>query len=104
MDDDNVDGILLFMMFASANVDALKGISDLLGKWAQRKPLVSCILSPPGIWGKQIKALEQSGSLINYPTPERAAGYLYGNSEESPGQSRCRWGVLHQHCSETTRL
>jgi len=76
MDDDNVDGILLFMMFASANVDALRGISDLLKEWAQRKPLISCILSPPGIWDEQIKALEQSGSLINYPTPERAANAM----------------------------
>ncbi|HDZ90946.1 MAG: CoA-binding protein [Deltaproteobacteria bacterium] len=76
MDDDNVDGILLFMMFASANADAVKGISDLLEKWQQRKPLVSCILSPPGIWDEQIKGLEQSGSLINYPTPERAANAM----------------------------
>jgi acyl-CoA synthetase (NDP forming) len=73
MDDDNVGGILFLMMFASANVDALKGISGLLEKWAQQKPVISCILSPPGIWDEQIRALEESGSLINYPTPERAA-------------------------------
>ena len=72
MDDDNVGGILFLMMFASANVDALKGISGLLEKWAQKKPVISCILSPPGIWDEQIRALEESGSLINYPTPERA--------------------------------
>jgi acyl-CoA synthetase (NDP forming) len=72
MDDDNVGGILFLMMFASANVDALKGISGLLEKWGQQKPVISCILSPPGIWDKQIRALEESGSLINYPTPERA--------------------------------
>ncbi|MBW2616702.1 MAG: hypothetical protein JRD02_11075, partial [Deltaproteobacteria bacterium] len=76
MDDDNVDGILLLMMFASANVDAVRGISDLLEEWAQQKPLISCILSPPGIWDEQIKALEQSGALINYPTPERAANAM----------------------------
>ena len=72
MDDDNVGGILFLMMFASANVDALKGISGLLDKWGQQKPVISCILSPPGIWDEQIRALEESGSLINYPTPERA--------------------------------
>ena len=76
MDDENVDGILLFMMFASANADAVKGISDLLEKWAQQKPLISCILSPPGIWDGEIKALEESGSLLNYPTPERAANAM----------------------------
>jgi acyl-CoA synthetase (NDP forming) len=72
MDDDNVGGILFLMMFASANVDALKGISGLLERWGQQKPVISCILSPPGIWDKQIRALEESGALINYPTPERA--------------------------------
>ena len=72
MDDDNVGGILFLMMFASANVDALRGISGLLEKWGQQKPVISCILSPPGIWDEQIRALEESGSLINYPTPERA--------------------------------
>lgn len=73
MDDDNVNGILILMMFASANVDAVKGISDLLVKWAQGKPVISCIQSPPGIWDEQIRALEESGALVNYPTPERAA-------------------------------
>ncbi|UCF84925.1 MAG: hypothetical protein JSV50_04650, partial [Desulfobacteraceae bacterium] len=73
MDDDKVSGILLLMMFASANVDAVRGISDLLKKWAQKKPVISCILAPPGIWDKQIGTLEESGALANYPTPERAA-------------------------------
>jgi acyl-CoA synthetase (NDP forming) len=73
MDDDNVNGILILMMFASANVDAVKGISDLLIKWAQKKPVISCIESPPGIWDEQIRALEESGALVNFPTPERAA-------------------------------
>jgi acyl-CoA synthetase (NDP forming) len=72
MDDDNVGGTLFLMMFASANVDALSGISGLLEKWGQQKPVISCILSPPGIWDEQIRALEESGSLVNYPTPERA--------------------------------
>ena len=76
MHDDNVDGILIFMMFASANVDAVKGIGELLEKWAWQKPLISCILSPPGIWDKQINALVESGSLLNYPTPERAANAM----------------------------
>ena len=76
MYDDNVDGIILLMMFASANVDAVRGISNLLKEWAQKKPLITCILSPPGIWDEQIKALEESGSLANYPTPERAAKAL----------------------------
>ncbi len=73
MDDDNVNGILILMMFASANVDAVKGITKLLIKWTQKKPVISCIESPPGIWDEQIRVLEESGALVNYPTPERAA-------------------------------
>ena len=73
MNDDSVSCILIFMMFASANVDAVKGIAGLLNTWAQQKPVISCILAPPGVWDRQIKALEESGALVNYPTPERAA-------------------------------
>ncbi|MCF8142964.1 MAG: CoA-binding protein [Deltaproteobacteria bacterium] len=73
MDDDNVDGILLLMMFASANKDAVSGITPLLKEWKQEKPLISCIVSPPGIWDEAIADLETSGALLNFPTPERAA-------------------------------
>jgi acyl-CoA synthetase (NDP forming) len=73
LEDDNVDGILLFMMFASANVDAVERMTDLLKGWAQQKPVISCIISPPGIWDNQVKDLEHAGALVNYPTPERAA-------------------------------
>ena len=76
MDDENVHGILFLMMFASANVDALAGISGLLAQWAQKKPVVSCILSPPGIWDDQIEELENQGALVNYATPERAANVM----------------------------
>jgi acyl-CoA synthetase (NDP forming) len=61
------------MMFASANADALKGLNDLLMDWGQRKPVIGCILSPPGIWDDEIRVLEESGAMVNYPTPERAA-------------------------------
>jgi len=73
MDDENVDGILLLMMFASANRDAVAGIADLLKGWEQRKPMISCIVSPPGIWDEAVSDLEASGALVNLPTPERAA-------------------------------
>jgi acyl-CoA synthetase (NDP forming) len=73
MEDEKVDGILLLMMFASANRDAVAGISGLLKDWGQQKPLISCIVSPPGIWDEAISDLETSGALVNFPTPERAA-------------------------------
>jgi len=73
MEDDNVNGILLLMVFASANRGAIAGFSRLLLEWKQRKPVVSCLLAPPGIWDEEIRLLETGGALANFPTPERAA-------------------------------
>lgn len=71
--DDNVEGILLFMMFASANVDSIKGLSCLMEKDGPQKPLITCFSAPPGIWDEQIGKYEEAGILVNFPTPERAA-------------------------------
>ena len=76
MNDEEVDNLLLLMMFASANKDAVAGISDLLLGWKQRKPVVACLISPPGIWDEQVIALEKGKALVNLPTPERAARVL----------------------------
>ena len=73
MRDENVAGILLFMMFASANVDSIKGLSFLLKDRGQKKPLITCLSAPPGIWDEQVKQLEEAAVLVNFPTPERAA-------------------------------
>jgi len=71
--DKNVSGILLLIMFASANQDLLKRLGNFLMKWKQQKPIISCICAPPGIWDEQIKTLEGAGVLVNYATPESAA-------------------------------
>ena len=73
MDDEHVNGILLLIMFASANIDVLKGISNFIMDWRQKKPFITCISAPPGIWDDEIRCLEESGAMVNYPTPERAA-------------------------------
>jgi len=73
MRDENVAGILLFMMFASANVDSIKGLSFLLKDRGQKKPLITCLSAPPGIWDEQVKQLEEAAVLVNFPTPEKAA-------------------------------
>jgi len=78
LNDENVDAILLYMMFASANADAIERMTGLLQQWNQQKPIISCLLSPPGIWDDQVRDLEQKGALVNYPTPERAALALAG--------------------------
>jgi acyl-CoA synthetase (NDP forming) len=71
--DEGIHGLLLMIMYASANVDVLRGIGELLVGYGQRKPVVSCILSPPGIWDDEIRHLEDAGALVNFTTPEAAA-------------------------------
>ena len=73
MTDDHVDGLLILMMYASANRGAPAGISPLLLEWKQKKPLVSCLVSPPGIWDEEIRVMESGKAIMNCPTPERAA-------------------------------
>ena len=82
--DNNVDGVLLFMMFASANVDSVKGLSFLLNEDRPRKPLITCLSAPPGIWDEHIQRYEDAGVLVNFPTPERAAeAMVYLNRHRS---------------------
>lgn len=76
LEDDQIDAVLLLMMFASANRSAITGMTPLLREWAQRKPVVSCLLAPPGIWDEEAQGLERAGTLVNFPTPERAARAL----------------------------
>jgi acyl-CoA synthetase (NDP forming) len=73
LEDECVDGLILLMMFASANKEAVSGISPLLKAWGQKKPVVTCLLAPPGIWDRQIRELEEEGAAVNYTNPERAA-------------------------------
>lgn len=76
LEDKHVDAVLLLTMFASANREAVSGISRLFRDWSQGKPLITCLLSPPGIWDEEVLALEDAGVLVNLPTPERSAGAL----------------------------
>ncbi len=71
--DENVDGIVLITLFASANREVLGGLGDHLLEWKQKKPVIASLISPPGIWDEQIDFLEEAGALTNFPTPERAA-------------------------------
>jgi acyl-CoA synthetase (NDP forming) len=71
--DENIAGVLLFMMFASANIDSIKSLSFLLKDGVRKEPLITCLSAPPGIWDEQIKQFEEAKVLVNLPTPERAA-------------------------------
>jgi len=73
MEDENVDGIILLMMFASANREVVPNLSDLFIEWNQKKPVITCLISPPGIWDEHVINLEKAGAIINLSSPERAA-------------------------------
>ncbi len=73
MNDSNVNAILLLIMFASANANLIRELSQFLIEFKQSKPIISCILAPPGVWDDDIRHLEESVVLVNYPTPEQAA-------------------------------
>lgn len=76
INDSNVDAILLLIIFASANANLLKELSEFLTEFKQNKSIISCILAPPGVWDDDIRHLEESCVLVNYPTPEQAARAL----------------------------
>jgi acyl-CoA synthetase (NDP forming) len=83
LEDEGIDAVLLLMMFASANRSAISGMAPLLRAWSQQKPVVSCLVAPPGVWDEEVSTLEGEGALVNFPTPERAAralAALYGAS------------------------
>jgi acyl-CoA synthetase (NDP forming) len=75
LEDKSINGIILCIMFASANRSAVGILTDLLLERKTEKPILCCFSAPAGIWDDEIKRLEKSG-IPNYPTPERAAKAL----------------------------
>jgi len=76
MRDENIDAVILLIMYASANIKAVEGITDMLVEWKQKKPIITCISAPPGIWDKEVRFLEENFAITNYASPERAAKAL----------------------------
>ena len=73
--DPGVDGVVLCIAYASANIGAVESLSGVLEEWAPKKPIVCCLSAPGEIWREGIRALEEA-AVPNYPSPERAAGAL----------------------------
>jgi acetyl-CoA synthetase (ADP-forming) len=73
--DDSVDGVVLCIAYASANIGAVESLASVLQRWAGKKPIVSCLSAPGEIWRDGIRSLEEAG-VPNYATPERAAAAL----------------------------
>jgi acetyl-CoA synthetase (ADP-forming) len=75
--DENIDGVLLYAAYASANRPLLREITSLLKSPAYGKPVISCFPSPTGVWVEEKQELLRSG-VVTYPTPERAAKAMVG--------------------------
>jgi len=73
--DENIDGVLLYSAYASANRSLLNEITSLLKSDTHGKPIISCCPSPNGVWVEEKQEFVRSG-LVHYPTPERAAKVL----------------------------
>jgi acyl-CoA synthetase (NDP forming) len=73
--DENVDGAVLCIAYASANAAAVEGLAEVLESWGRKKPVVCCLSAPGEIWEEGIGSLEEAG-VPNYATPERAARAL----------------------------
>jgi acetyl-CoA synthetase (ADP-forming) len=73
--DPNVDGVVLCIAYASANIGAVESLSGVLKGWTGTKPIACCLSAPGELWEEGIRSLEEAG-VPNYPTPERAATAL----------------------------
>jgi acyl-CoA synthetase (NDP forming) len=71
--DEGIHGVLLLIMFASANAEAVEGLRVVLERVRPSKPVITCISAPPGIWDGQVRHMEEENLIANFPTPERAA-------------------------------
>jgi acyl-CoA synthetase (NDP forming) len=70
--EENIDGVLLYSAYASANRSLLKEITSLLKSDMHGKPIISCFPSPTGVWVEEKQEFVRSG-IAFFPTPERAA-------------------------------
>jgi len=73
--DPNVDGVVLCIAYASANIGAVESLSPVLKDWGRTKPITCCLSAPGELWEEGIRSLEEAG-VPNYPAPERAAAAL----------------------------
>jgi acyl-CoA synthetase (NDP forming) len=75
LSDENIDAMIFCIVYASANIHLTKELTELLGRESKKKPILTCISAPEGIWDDDILALQNVG-VVNFSTPERAAKAL----------------------------
>ncbi len=76
IEDQEVDCVVFLIMYASANLKALKRLISYFKKHRPSKPILTSIISPERIWDKEIDELESLKAIANYPSPERAVRAL----------------------------
>jgi acyl-CoA synthetase (NDP forming) len=59
--DENIDGVLLYSAYASANKSLLNEITSLLKSATHGKPIISCFPSPTGVWVEEKQEFVRSG-------------------------------------------
>jgi acyl-CoA synthetase (NDP forming) len=65
--DENIDVVLLYSAYASANSSLLNEITSLLKSDMHGKSIISCFPSPVGIWVEEKLEFVRSGVVL-YPT------------------------------------
>lgn len=78
LEDEVISSVLLFFVFTAANESNFhEGFFQSFKQGEVHKPIISSLLATPGgKWDAEIKSAEESGVLVNYHTPERAARAL----------------------------
>lgn len=75
LSDENIDAMIFCIVYASINKHLLKELTELFGRESKKKPILTCISAPEGIWDDDIHLLQDVG-VANFSTPERAARAL----------------------------
>jgi len=74
VEDEGIDGAIFINLYASANLSLASAMAEHIQNIdAFKKPVISVITSPPGVWDEGIKGLDRKKGIAILPTPERAA-------------------------------
>ena len=74
IEDEGIDGVIFINLYASANLSLASAMAEHIQNIdAFKKPVISVITSPPGVWDEGIKGLDRKKGIAILPTPERAA-------------------------------
>ncbi len=87
LEDENIDGIVLYAAYTPAITALPRAIAGLLK--SPRKPVISCFPCPPGVWVEEKQHFDENGVAF-FPTPERAAKAMVALVKRSQIVNRSR--------------